>query len=62
MLLQLPATKFTGTPEAVAPRLQSLVDRTGVQELMVTATTFGVATRIQTLRDVQQMGLVTAQR
>ncbi|WP_394275224.1 LLM class flavin-dependent oxidoreductase [Luteococcus sp.] len=59
MLRQLPATKFTGTPQTVAPRLQSLVDRTGVQELMLTATTFDVATRIETLREVQGMGLVS---
>ncbi len=59
MLSQLPATKFLGTPETVKPQLQALVERTGVQELMVTATTFDVQTRVDTLQDVSSMGLQT---
>lgn len=57
MMGHLPATKFVGTPESVKARLQSLVDRTGVQELMLAATTYDVGTRIGTLRDVRSMGL-----
>lgn len=59
MMHQLPATKFVGSPATVAPQLQSLVERTGVQELMLAATTHDVQTRIDTLRDVAAMGLVT---
>ncbi len=57
MLGQLPATKFVGMPEKVRDALQSLVSRTGVQELMLAATTYDVQTRIDTLRDVKDMGL-----
>ncbi|WP_420175442.1 LLM class flavin-dependent oxidoreductase [Luteococcus sp. OSA5] len=57
MMGHLPATKFVGTPEAVRPQLQSLLDRTGVQELMLAATTYDVQTRIDTLADVAAMGL-----
>lgn len=59
MLAHLPATKFVGTPEEVRPQLQDLVERTGVQELMLAATTHDVQTRIDTLRDVQAMQLTT---
>ncbi|MFC6358266.1 LLM class flavin-dependent oxidoreductase [Luteococcus peritonei] len=59
MLGHLPATKFVGTPGEVADDLQRLVERTGVQELMLAATTYDVQTRIDTLRDVSRMGLTT---
>lgn len=59
MLPQLPGTKFCGTPETVGPQLQALVDRTGVQELMLTATTYDVQTRVDTLAAVREMGLTT---
>lgn len=59
MLAHLPATKFVGTPEEVRPQLQDLVGRTGVQELMLAATTHDVQTKIDTLRDVQAMRLTT---
>ncbi|MGO4955703.1 LLM class flavin-dependent oxidoreductase [Luteococcus sp. Sow4_B9] len=57
MMGHLPATKFVGTPDVVRDQLQSLVDRTGVQELMLAATTYDVETRIGTLHDVRDMGL-----
>ena len=57
LLSHLPATKYVGTPDRLKDGLQTLVDRTGVQELMLTATTFDVQTRIDTLRDVAGMGL-----
>jgi len=59
MMQQLPATKYVGTPDEVGEDLQRLVERTGVQELMLTATTFDVDTRINTLRGVAGLGLTT---
>ncbi|MEL4357495.1 MULTISPECIES: LLM class flavin-dependent oxidoreductase [unclassified Luteococcus] len=59
MLTHLPATKFVGTPDEVKPQLPDLVTRTGVQELMLAATTYDVQTRIDTLRDVHAMELTT---
>lgn len=60
VLAHLPAIKYTGTPDRVREGLQALVDRTGVQELMVTATTFEPATRVDTMAEVARMGLRAA--
>lgn len=57
MLAHLPATKFVGTPDEVKPLLQGLVDRTGVQELMLAATAYDPQTRIDTFGDVKAMEL-----
>ncbi|MHA7142042.1 LLM class flavin-dependent oxidoreductase [Arthrobacter sp. Sr33] len=49
VLDHLPAIKAVGTPAQVVQRLDDLVQRTGVNELMVTGTTYDVASRISSL-------------
>jgi alkanesulfonate monooxygenase SsuD/methylene tetrahydromethanopterin reductase-like flavin-dependent oxidoreductase (luciferase family) len=49
MLEHLPAIKAVGTPEKVSARLEELVELTGVQELMITGTTYDVGSRIDSL-------------
>ncbi len=58
MLEQLPATKFVGTPDDVGHRLQALLDKTAVQELMITSTVYDVQDRIRTLQDLAAMDLI----
>lgn len=57
MLAHLPATKFVGTADVVAEGLQHLIDRTGIQELMLTATTHDVQTRLDTLAALRDADL-----
>lgn len=52
MLGQLPATKFVGTPDAVTAQLRGLTQRCGVQELMLTATTYAAETKSATLDSI----------
>lgn len=52
MLAQSPATKFVGTHDHVTEQLRALVEGTGVQELMLTATTFDIATKMATYRAI----------
>ncbi|WP_028281047.1 LLM class flavin-dependent oxidoreductase [Arthrobacter sp. H5] len=49
MLDRLPAIKSVGTPEQVTARLDELVELTGVNELMITGTTYDVGTRVASL-------------
>ncbi|WP_323960742.1 LLM class flavin-dependent oxidoreductase [Arthrobacter sp. JZ12] len=49
MLQHLPAIKAVGTPEQVTARLDELIRLTGVQEVMVTGTTYDVGSRIDSL-------------
>jgi luciferase family oxidoreductase group 1 len=49
MLEHLPAIKAVGTPDQVTARLEELVEVTGVQELMITGTTYDVGSRIDSL-------------
>lgn len=49
MLAQLPATKFVGTADDVVARLREFCVRLGVQELMLSGTTYAVETRMDTL-------------
>ncbi|WP_022909512.1 LLM class flavin-dependent oxidoreductase [Aestuariimicrobium kwangyangense] len=46
LLSQMPAVKFIGTHDDVVERVRELVKVTGVQELMLTATTFDPQTKI----------------
>jgi alkanesulfonate monooxygenase SsuD/methylene tetrahydromethanopterin reductase-like flavin-dependent oxidoreductase (luciferase family) len=46
---RMPGTQITTTAEHAAAELADLARRTGADELLVTATTFDVATRVQTL-------------
>lgn len=45
----IPAVKHVGTPDRVRAELEALVQDAGANELMVTATTYDLATRIETL-------------
>ncbi|WNB86279.1 LLM class flavin-dependent oxidoreductase [Cellulomonas sp. ATA003] len=49
VLAQLPGTQVATTTEQAVTELQGLVDRTRADELLVTATTHDIATRIDTL-------------
>jgi len=49
VLAQLPGTQVATTADRAAVQLQELVDRTRADELLVTATTHDVATRVETL-------------
>ncbi len=49
VLAGLPGTQIATTSEQAVARLQELVDRTRADELLVTATTHDVATRVDTL-------------
>ena len=49
VLAGLPGTQVATTAERAVARLQDLVDRTRADELLVTSTTFDVATRVDTL-------------
>lgn len=46
----LPAVKFVGTHESVLSDLDALIEATGVQELMLTGSTYGAAPKINTYR------------
>ena len=46
----LPAVKFVGTHESVLGELDALIEATGVQELMLTGSTYGAAPKINTYR------------
>ena len=52
VLAQSPATKFVGTHDAVTDQLKELVDQNGVQELMLTATTYDIATKMTTYQAI----------
>ena len=54
MLAQMPSTKFVGTHDQVTDGLREIVARTGVQELMLTATTHDIATKAATYEAVSQ--------
>lgn len=54
MLQHLPAIKAVGTPEQVISRLEELVELTGVQELMITGTTYDVGSRIDSLTSLAE--------
>ncbi|WP_258726361.1 LLM class flavin-dependent oxidoreductase [Cellulomonas sp. NS3] len=52
LLAQLPGTQIATTPERAVAELADLVARTGADELLLTATTHDVATRIETLEAI----------
>lgn len=54
MLQHLPAIKTVGTPAMVTARLAELVELTGVQELMITGTTYDVGSRIESLASIAE--------
>ncbi|MBG6191615.1 luciferase family oxidoreductase group 1 [Arthrobacter sp. CAN_A212] len=49
VLEHLPAIKAVGTPEQATGRLDALVQQTGANELMITGTTYEVASRVASL-------------
>ncbi len=53
--LDLPGTQFAGTAEQVVAALDELVERTGVQELMLAGTVFDPATRQDTLARIAKV-------
>ncbi|MGA4669172.1 LLM class flavin-dependent oxidoreductase [Propionibacteriaceae bacterium Y1923] len=53
-LAQSPSTKYVGTHDQVVAQLRELVASTGVQELMLTATTYDIATKMDTYRAVAE--------
>ncbi|WP_277358181.1 LLM class flavin-dependent oxidoreductase [Arthrobacter vasquezii] len=62
MLDHLPAIKAVGTVQQVTTRLEDLVELTGVQELMITGTTYDVDSRIDSLTSIAEVwGRVPAQ-
>lgn len=54
VLEHLPAIKAVGTPQQVVARLEELVELTGVQELMITGTTYDVGSRIDSLKHLAE--------
>lgn len=54
VLAQMPGTKFVGSHDRVTEQLQQLVDQTGVQELMLTSTTYDIATKRDTYEAIAQ--------
>ena len=51
-LAQSPSTKFIGTHDRVTEQLRELVADTGVQELMLTSTTYDIATKMATYQAI----------
>lgn len=45
----IPAVKHVGTPERVRHELEALIEDAGVQEVMVTSTTYDLSTKLDTL-------------
>ncbi|MGJ6980828.1 LLM class flavin-dependent oxidoreductase [Aestuariimicrobium soli] len=54
MLSQMPATKFVGSHDDVVERVGDLVRACGVQELMLTATTYDPQTKIDAFTEFQK--------
>lgn len=54
ILRRLPATKFVGDTDDVVDGLHSLVERTGVQELMLTATTHSSQDKMTSMNDIAE--------
>ncbi|MGA4508065.1 LLM class flavin-dependent oxidoreductase [Propionibacteriaceae bacterium G1746] len=54
VLAQMPGTKFVGSHDDVTEQLKALVANTGVQELMLTSTTFDIATKFDTYQAIAQ--------
>jgi luciferase family oxidoreductase group 1 len=46
---RLPTSRVVGTPESGVPQLRTLVERTGADELMVTAVAYDLAARVRSL-------------
>ncbi|QSB13844.1 LLM class flavin-dependent oxidoreductase [Natronosporangium hydrolyticum] len=55
LLAQLPATQYAGTAEEVVAALDALVERTGVDELMLAGAAYDVATRQETLARIAKV-------